>query len=726
MADGEMNLSNEISGDVLAKPSRRWVLQAGAALGGGLLVGAVGVNAAAAATAAGKAPYFQPNVWVRVGRDGLVTVILPKSEMGQGVNTALPLMVAEELSVDVDQIRVELAPAGAKYGAGEMGQTTGGSTSVRTTFEPLRQAGAAARVMLVAAAAKAWNVDTASCTTANCQVLHVSTGRKMDYGALVDAAATIPAPEKVALKSAGDYKLLGKPLRRMDAPGKVNGTAQFGIDAMPAGLKLAAIAQCPVFGGKLGSYDEAAAMQVKGVVKVVKVSDSSVAVVADHTGAAKKGLAALKVQWNPGDNAKVQQADILSDLAAAAKKAPGAEAHKKGDVDKAMAGAAKKIEAVYEAPFLAHAPMEPINCTASVTPAGVEVWIGHQSPDMAQAAAAKTAGVPVEKVQIHNHIIGGGFGRKVETDMVEQAVTLSKAVGAPVKLIWSREEDIQHDFYRPYYYDTISAGLDASGKPVAWKHRVTSSAVMARFMPQFFKGLDNDAVDGAETPYEWADMRVDFVQQESHVPTGFWRGVGPTHNIFVVESFMDELAHAAGKDPVEYRQAMLKNPRTKAVLALAAEKAGWGKPLPKGWGRGVSVQHSWGTLMSQVHEVEVTPDGEVKVHRVVIAIDCGQMINPETVRAQAEGGVLFGLTAALQGEITIKDGRVEQSNFNNYLPLRMRDTPKIEVYLVENHEAPGGMGEPPTAGAAPALFNAVFAATGKRVRQIPLNKTKLV
>jgi CO/xanthine dehydrogenase Mo-binding subunit len=717
MADGEMNLSNQ------TQPSRRWILQAGAALGGGLLVGA-----APAAMAQGpKAAFFQPNVWVRVGRDGLVTVILPKSEMGQGVNTALPLMVAEELSVDVDQIRVELAPAGAKYGAGEMGQTTGGSTSVRTTFTPLRQAGAAARVMLVAAAAKAWKVDVASCTTQSCQVLHVSTGRKMDYGALVDVAATLPVPEKVELKAAGDYKLLGKPRRRMDGPGKVNGTTKFGIDALPAGVKLAAIAQSPVFGGKIASYDEAAAMAVKGVVKVVKVSDSSVAVIADHTGAAKKGLAALKVQWDAGPNAKVQQADIVAALDKASLSTGKAKpAHTKGDADKAMAGAAKKVEAVYQAPFLAHAPMEPINCTASVTPAGVEIWMGHQAPDLAQAAAAKTAGVPVDKVVVHNHLLGGGFGRKVETDMVEQAVILSKAAGVPVKLVWSREEDIQHDFYRPYYHDRFAAGLDASGKPVAWTHRVTSSSVMARFLPQFFNGLDNDAVDGAETPYAWNDMKVDYVQQESHVPTGFWRGVGPTHNIFVVESFMDELAHAAGQDPVAYRQAMLTNPRTKAVLALAAEKGNWGKPLPKGWGRGVSVQHSWETLMAQVHEVEVTPEGEVKVHRVVIAIDCGQMMNPETVRAQAEGGVLFGLTAALQGEITIKDGRVEQSNFNNYTPMRMKDAPKIEVYLTESHEAPGGMGEPPTAGAAPALFNAVFAATGKRIREIPLSKAKLV
>jgi isoquinoline 1-oxidoreductase beta subunit len=716
MADGEMNLSSELL------PNRRWLLKAGAALGGGLLVGAAPANAATAA----KAAFFQPNVWVRVGRDGIVTVILPKSEMGQGVNTAIPVMVAEELSVDLDQVRVEFAPAGTKYGAGDMGQTTGGSTSIRTTYAPMRQAGATARTMLVLAAAKAWGVDTASCTAQSCQVLHISTGRKMDYGALVDAAAALPTPEKVALKSPGDYKLIGKPLKRMDGQGKVNGTAKFGIDALPAGVKLAAIAQCPVFGGKLAGYDEAAAMAVKGVTRVVKVSDSSVAVVADHTGAAKKGLAALAVKWDLGPNAKVQQADILSDLAAAAKKAPGVPAHSKGDADKAMAGAARKIEAVYQAPFLAHAPMEPINCTASVTPAGVEVWMGHQSPDLAQAAAAKTAGVPIDKVQIHNHLLGGGFGRKVETDMVEQAVTLSKAVGHPVKLVWSREEDIQHDFYRPYYYDTISAGLDASGKPVAWKHRVTGSAVMARFLPQFFKGLDSDAVDGAETPYAWNDMKVDYVQQESHVPTGFWRGVGPTHNIFVVESFMDELAHAAGADPVAYRRTMLSNPRTKAVLALAAEKGNWGKPLPKGWGRGVSVQHSWDTLMAQVHEVEVTPEGEVKVHRVVIAIDCGQMINPETVRAQAEGGVLFGLTAALQGQITIKDGRVEQSNFNNYTPMRMKDAPKIEVYLIENHEAPGGMGEPPTAGAAPAVFIAIFAATGKRIREIPLSNAKLV
>jgi CO/xanthine dehydrogenase Mo-binding subunit len=600
---------------------------------------------------------------------------------------------------------------------------------VRSTFKPLGQAGATARIMLVTAAAQAWGVNADSCTASNCQVIHASTGRKFDYGKLVDAAAKLPVPKDVVLKGHADYVLLGKPRARMDGPSKVDGSAKFGIDARPPGLKFAAIAACPVFGGTLKSADEAAALKVKGMIKVVRLYNA-VAVIADHTGAAKKGLAALDPQWDLGPNAAVNQAEIVAAIDAASK-TPGvvAPSKTKGDADKAMVGAARKIEAVYEQPFLAHAPMEPINCTARVTEDLCEVWLGHQAPQAAEGAAAKASDLPVEKVVIHNHLIGGGFGRKVELDMVTQAVSIAKTVDYPVSLIWSREEDIQHDFYRPYYIDRLAAGLGADNKPVAWTHRITGSSVLGRFMPPVLasaKGVDFDAIEGAETPYALSNMKVEYVRHESMVPTGFWRGVGTTHNVFVVESFIDECAHAAGADPVAYRRALVTEPRTLAVLEMAAAKADWGKPLPPGWGRGISLQSAWDTHLCQVIDAEVTKTGEVKVHRVVCVVDCGQMINPETVRAQVQGGIIFGLTAALHGEITIANGRVEQANFDTYAPLRMRDAPKIEAYLIENHESPGGMGEPPTAGAAAALANAVFAATGKRVRKLPLSSAKLV
>ena len=713
MADGETMMSRTTTA---GKLSRRGFLSAGAAAGGGLMIGFDMFGEAKAQTIA----FFKPNAFIKIDREGMVTVVLTHSEMGQGINTSSAVIIAEELGVTLDRVRTEWCEA-------EQGEITGGSQTTRNSFKPLSEAGAAARTMLVAAAAKAWGVTADSCTAGDCKVTHVSTGQSLDYGKLVDVAATMPVPAKVEVKKASEYKLLGKPLRRLDGQGKVDGSAKFGIDAQPKGVKYASIAQCPVFGGKLKSVDEAAAMAVKGVIKVVKLDDA-VVVIGDHTHAAKKGVAASNPQWDLGPNATLGMADVLAQLTKASS-TPGLPAKVVGDADAAIAAAPNKLNAVYEAPFLAHAPMEPINCTAKVTKDLCEVWIGHQGLQLAQGAAAEASGLPPAKVKIYNHLIGGGFGRKVETDMIVQAVSVAKLVNYPVKLTWTREEDIQHDKYRPYYMDTMSAGLDAKGQMSGWKHHVVASSPLGRFFPGAIagnKGVDPDGVDGAETPYKFGNQKVEYTRQESFVPTGFWRGVGPTHNIFVVESFMDECAHAAGADPVAYRRALLDNPRGVAVLDMAAAKGDWGKPLPAGWGRGVSVQHSWDTYLSQVAEVEVTKTGEVKVHRVVCVVDCGQMMNPQTVRAQVQGGILFGLTAALQGEITIQNGRVEQSNFSDYMPLRMRDAPKIEVYLIENHEAPGGMGEPPTAGIAPAVFNAVFAATGKRVRQIPLSKTKLV
>ena len=488
-------------------------------------------------------------------------------------------------------------------------------------------------------------------------------------------------------------------------------------------MKFAAIAISPVFGGKPKSLNEAAALAVKGVRQVVK-TDEAVAVVADHMGAAKKGLAATAIQWDDGPNATLSSADIVCQLDEASKK-PGAVARSEGDVPKALAGAAQRIEAIYQLPFLAHAAMEPMNCTVHVRKDACDIWVGTQVPTRAQAVAAQITGLPKEKVKLHNHLIGGGFGRRLEPDGVAHAVKVAQQVDGPVKVIWSREEDIQHDMYRPYYYDRLSAGLDASGKPVAWTHRVSGSSILARFFPPAFKdGIDSDAVEAAaEPPYALPNIHVDYVRVEPPgIPTSWWRGVGPTHNVFVVESFIDELAAAAKTDPVAYRKALLAhNPRALGVLTLAADKAGWGQALPAGRGRGVSVQFAFGSYVSMVAEVEIAKDGGVKVHRLVCAVDCGLQVNPDTIAAQVEGGAIVGLTAVLHGAITLKNGRVEQANFDTYLPMRIDEVPVVETHLVKSAEAPGGIGETATAAVGPAVANAVFAATGQRIRTLPIN-----
>ena len=674
---------------------------------------------------------FAPNAFVRIGRDGRITLIMSQVEMGQGTYTSMPMLIAEELEVDLDQVHLEHAPPDDRLYANPLVgfQVTGGSTSVRAFWKPLREAGAAARMLLVEAAAQTWGVEPSSCRAETGYVIHNATGRRLDYGALAERAATLPVPAagKIVLKDPKDFKLIGTPAKRLDTPDKVNGKAQYGIDVRLPGMKIAAIAICPVPGGKLKTVDEAKAKAVKGVHQVVRLDDA-VAVVADHMGAARKGLAALDIEWDAGPNAKLSTADIVRELDTASRK-PGAVARQDGDVEKALGEASRKIEAIYQVPLLAHATMEPMNCTVHVQPGACEVWVGTQVVARAQAAAAEVTGLPKEMVKVHNHLIGGGFGRRLDIDGVTWAVKVAQQVDGPVKVIWTREEDIQHDLYRPYYYDRLSAGLDERGMPIAWTDRVTASSILARWAPPSFKnGLDPDAVEGAkEPPYDLPNILVDYVRQEPPgIQTAFWRGVGPTHNIFVVESFIDELAAAANQDPLEYRLALLgKSPRAKRVLELAAEKSGWGQKLPAGRGRGLSVQHVFGTYLSEVAEVEVAKDGSVEVKRVVCAVDCGQVVNPDTVRAQLESGVIFGITAALYGEITLKDGRVEQSNFDNYRMLRMDEAPKIEVHIVESLEAPGGMGEPGTSALAPAVANAVFAATGKRLRKLPLDATAL-
>ncbi len=737
--------------------SRRTFLRVGAAAGGGLLLSfrfpALVQSAAAAATP--PAETFAPNAFIRIDRAGRVTLIMHKVEMGQGTYTSMPMLLAEELEVDLSQVQLEAAPPDETlYSEPLFGfQVTGGSSSVRGAWEPLRRAGATARSLLVTAAAETWKVDPGACRAEHGTVIHGATGRTLTYGAIVDKAATLPVPKEVALKNPKDFKLIGTPAKRLEGRAKVDGTAQFGIDVRLPGMKVATVAACPVFGGKLVSVDDTKAKPIKGVHQVVRL-DNAVAVVGEHMWAAQQGLAALDIKWDEGPNAKLSTADIVQQLEAASRKS-GVVAREEGDVAKAMADAARRVEAVYEVPFLAHATMEPINCTVHVRPDGCDVWVGTQVQARAQAAAAQATGLPAKRVRVHNHLLGGGFGRRLEVDFVFQAAQIAKQVEGPVKVIWTREEDIQHDMYRPYYYDRIAAGLDAQGRPVAWTHRIAGPSIMARWAPRTFravravglrgvismlKGLDLDVVEGAaEPPYDLPNIRMDYVRQEppgdswttlgTHesgegIPTAFWRGVGPTHSIFVVESFIDELAAVAQEDPVAYRRALLgKSPRARAVLDLAAEQAGWGRPLPAGSGRGVSVQYAFGSYLAQVAEVTVSKDGAVRVPRVVCAVDCGITVNPGTVKAQMESGIIFGLTAALFGEITFKDGRVQQQNFNDYRLLRINEAPAIKVYLVQSDAAPGGIGEPGTSALAPAVTNAIFAATGRRIRKLPVKPT---
>jgi isoquinoline 1-oxidoreductase beta subunit len=714
-----------VSANVL---SRRNFLRAGAAAGGGLML-SLHLSFGNGEAEAVNANDFMPNAFIRIGTDEQIVLTMPYVEMGQGTYTSIPMLIAEELEVDLKQVRLEHAPPNEKLYANPLlgVQATGNSNAIRGAWQPLREAGAVARTMLVAAAAKRWNVDPASCRAQSGEVLHPPTGRRTRYGELAAEVARVPVPGNVALKRPQDFKLIGTPAKRLDTPAKINGTAVYGIDARPTGVKIATLAQSPVFGGRVMSVNDTAAKAVKGVRQIVQLDDT-VAVVADHMGAAKKGLAALAIEWNDGPHAKLDTADVASELEQATLKS-GAVAQNVGDVDKALASAVTKVEAIYQVPFLAHATMEPMNCTVHVRPDGCEVWVGSQAIARCQAAAAKVTGLPLNKVVAHNHLIGGGFGRRLESDGVARAVEIAKQVEGPVKVVWTREEDIQHDMYRPYWFDRLTAGLDEKGMPVAWSNRYAGSSVIARWLPPGFKnGLDPDTTEGAiNLAYTLPNLHVEYVRVEPPgIPTAFWRSVGPSHNVFVTESFMDELAAAAKQDAVAYRRALLEeSPRAKAVLELAAEKSGWGQPLPQRVGRGVSLQFVFGTYMAQVAEVEVTKDGAVRVRRVVCAVDCGTPVNPDTIQAQIQSAIIFGATAALYGNITLKNGRVEQTNFDSYQVIRMNEAPAIEVHIVQNFELPGGMGECGTSAVVPAIANAIFAATGKRLRKMPVDASVL-
>jgi isoquinoline 1-oxidoreductase beta subunit len=693
---------------------------------GGFVLG-VSMPRLAPAFAAETNADFAPNAFIRIDQDGKVTFTIPQVEMGQGIYTALSMVLAEELDAPFEQVSAVAAPPNDKLYANPLlgFQVTGGSTSVRAFWDPMRIAGAAARAMLVKAAAAKWSVDPASCRTENGAVFHDASAQNATYGELARAAAGLTPPQNPPLKSPANFKLIGKPLKRLDTPDKVNGNAVYGIDARPQGVKIATLASCPVFGGKVAHVNDGAAQSVPGVRQIV-VLDDLVAVVGDHMWAAKQGLAALEVTWDEGPNANVTTADVLNGLVAASEK-QGAVAKSTGDIAAGL-GEGTKLEAAYHVPFLAHAPMEPMNCTVHVQADGCEIWVGNQVLSRTQAIAAEVTGLPIEKVIVHNHLIGGGFGRRLEVDYIAKSVRIAQKVDGPVKVIWTREEDIQQALYRPFYFDRFAASL-SNGKITAWSHKIAGSSVLARWAPSTFEdGLDADAVDGAiDFPYDTPNLHVQYVHAEPPgVQTCFWRSVGPGHNIFVIESFVDELAHAAKQDAVVFRRAHLaKEPRLLACLDLAAEKAGWGSALPARVGRGVACQSVFGSYVAAIVAAEVDANGEIAIRRVTAAVDCGTIVNPDSVEAQIQGGLIFGLTAALYNEITIAKGRVQQSNFNNYRMMRINEAPAIDVHLIRNGEAPGGIGEPGTSIAAPALANALFAATGVRFRSLPIDRKQL-
>jgi isoquinoline 1-oxidoreductase subunit beta len=702
-----------------AKLSRRDFLDATATVGGGLILaltlpGRSGLSKSAATAQADA----QLNAWLKIARDNSITVIVDRSEMGQGVYTALPMLLAEELEIDLNAIRLEAAPVGDAYvNPGNGGQVTGTSNSVQDAWDKLRMAGATARTMLISTAAKRWRVEPAACAAKNGAVTGPQ-GRMLTYGELADAAAKEPIPKDVKLKAKSNFEIIGKSRARLDTPAKVDGSAEFGLDVKLTGMLYAALAQSPVLGGKVAQLDSTAAEKMPGVRKILSTA-SGVVVVADHFWQALKARNALHIRWDPGANVALDNAAIHAVLKKTAASDAGLSARADGNAAAALKSAARTLSAAYYLPLLAHATMEPMNCTADVKADGCDLYVGTQVQQVAQTTAATAAGLSPAQVRVHTTLIGGGFGRRLDIDFIPAAVEASKAVGAPVKVIWTREDDMTHDTYRPPAYEEVSGGLDASGKLSAWKLHITSPSITARMFPPV-KGVDDSVIEAAvNNLYDVPNLAVSYSRQEIGIDVGYMRSVSHAPNCFVIESFMDELAAASGQNPLDFRLRHLANkPRQRSVLQQAAERAAWGKAAP-GRHQGIALMEGYTTHLAQVAEISIV-GGELKVHKIVCVVDCGQMVNPRIVESQIESAIVFGLTAALWGEVTLVGGRVQQTNFNNYRLLRHNELPQLDVHLVDSDEAPGGIGEAAVPLVAPAICNAIFTATGKRLRALPI------
>jgi len=695
-----------------ATVNRRGFLKTGAATAGGLLVSFYlpeQTRLAAAATTA------KLNAFVHVSPDDTVTLFIHKAEMGQGTVTSLSMLLAEELECDWSKIRTEFPGVSTEYGPY---QGVFGSQSIRTSWMTLRRAGATAREMLIQAAAQQWNVDKSRCRAENGSVINADSNARLSFGSVAEGAAKLPAPSNVTLKNPAQFHLIGKPTKRLDTSGKVNGSARFGLDVRVPEMLHAVVERSPVFGGKVATFDATKTKTIPGVKEVVPISNG-VAVVADNTWSAMEGRRVLQIKWDEGAVASVSSTGISKNFVEYSQK-PGAVARKTGDSAAALQSASKKVEAVYETPFLAHAPMEPLNCVAHVRADACEVWASTQGQSAARDEAVRITGLAPDKVKVYSEFMGGGFGRRARADYIGEAVEVSKAIGAPVQVTWSREDDLQQDFYRPAAYGRFTAGLDADGWP---------TALSARLICPPFGGLSNGVartgVEGiVDLIYSIPNVLVDYHALDPGIPVSYWRSVGYSQNTFFLESFIDEIAHASGKDPLELRLRLLQNaPRLKAVLELAADKFGWSKPLPAGHGRGIAVVNNIGSFTAQVVEASIDR-GKLRVHRVVCAVDCGYAVNPSGIDQQIRSGIVFGLSA-LKGGITIDRGRVLQQNFHQYDVLHMDEMPSVEVHVLPTPNNPGGIGEASTPGIVPAVANAIFAATGKRIRKLPVSAEEL-
>lgn len=725
---------SQVQNSAAQNPSRRKFIKDSAALMGGLVISfylPTKGGRAYAADAQAKVVY-PPNAFIRIAPDDSITIVVNKSEMGQGVYTSLPMLIAEELEADWSRISVVSAPVAAVYNhTGMPMQLTGGSTSIASSWEQLRRVGASGRVMLIRAAAQQWSVPESECHAENSRVIHAKSGKTASYGALADAAAKLPLPDQVALKSPKDFKIIGKPMKRLDTPAKINGTAQFGLDVYLPGVLTVLIARSPVFGGKVKRFDATEARKVAGVQGVYQVP-TGIAVAASGFWPAKTARDLLEIDWDEGAGAALSTTVMFAEYLELAKQ-PGLVARKDGDPVQGFKAAHKTVSAEYEVPYLAHAAMEPLNVVVDLKSDHCSIWTGTQAQTMDRNMAAKTAGLKPEQVEIQTTFLGGGFGRRANprSDFVIEAVQVAMAVGKPVKVVWTREDDTQGGNYRPMWADRIEAGIAKNGKPLAWKHTIVGQSIVADTPFEGFmthNGIDATSVEGAaDIPYAIPNVQVDLHTTKNEVPVQWWRSVGHSHTAFVVETMIDELAHLAKRDPVAYRLGILpEKSRYRGVLKLAADKAGWGrKKLPAGHAYGVAVHQSFNSYVAEVAEVSLE-NSKIRVHRVVAAVDCGQVINPDGVHQQIESAIVYGLSAALHGAITLEKGRVMQSNFNDYPPLRFSEMPLVEVHFVASSEAPTGIGEPGLPPIAPAVANAVFKLTGKRMRRMPFDREKFV